>query len=104
MHVPLEGQAQVYWRTCRDLRLARDASSILDADAALTEMADLASFTSWVKLRAVCLSHLRCDVTIVGRIGVFVLVLLTVLCLADSAPGLGKLIEPPLARAERDAR
>ena len=56
-------------------------------DAALEELADLAAYTLRERLRRACLSHLRCDVTAVGRIGVFVLALLAAMPVAYSAGG-----------------
>lgn len=58
--VPLEGQVQSYWRSCRDLRLAREAGEA-DVDS-VEDLADLAAFTNHTGLRAACLSHLHCDV------------------------------------------
>lgn len=57
---PLEGQVQAYWLTCRDLRLSRGLG--LDDSADIEELADLAAFTEHARLRAACLSQLRCDV------------------------------------------
>ena len=61
LQVPLERQAQTYWRTGHDLRLAREEGR--DDGFEMGELADLAWFSTHPRLRLVCLSRLRCEVT-----------------------------------------
>ncbi len=61
MRVPLEGQVQVYWRTCLDLQLVRAAGD--DDRGEIEELFDLAGFTDSARLRVACLSRLKCDVS-----------------------------------------
>jgi hypothetical protein len=59
MTVPADALAQVYWRTCRDLRIARANNDGESEAAALYELMDLAAFTNRPALRAMCMSHVE---------------------------------------------
>lgn len=88
MRVPLEGQVQSYWRDCYDLRVARETGDHEAAAAAYEEIADLAGFTGHARLRAICLSHLHCEISTAGRIGLFLLGVLAALMMSvQHAPG-----------------
>lgn len=63
--VRLEYQVYAYWIGCRDLRLAREAH--VDDSDALDDIAHLARFSNHPRLRAACLSRLKCSVVETGN-------------------------------------
>lgn len=60
MSPSLESQVLTYWRLGVDLRLTEVHG--LDPTADLEEIADFAAFTNHPRLRAACLSRVRCNV------------------------------------------